>query len=139
MYVGKVLLKNIRGFETLDFDLERPDGSHAGWTVFTGDNGSGKSALMKAIAIGLAGRDTTRSLQPSLHRWIRHGAQPSEGAIQLVIVGRDGDDALVEKGNTPKSAFPARLVLRNGGKDVTLSSEIPEGWPTNYKSPERSI
>jgi DNA repair exonuclease SbcCD ATPase subunit len=43
MYIGKVILKNIRGFNDLQFDLPRPDGAYAGWTVFTGDNGSGKS------------------------------------------------------------------------------------------------
>ena len=39
MYIGKIELKNIRGFEDLKFDLVRGDGSFAGWTVFTGDNG----------------------------------------------------------------------------------------------------
>ncbi len=43
MYITRIVLRNIRGFAELDFDLTRPDGSYAGWTVFTGDNGSGKS------------------------------------------------------------------------------------------------
>jgi len=74
MYLGKVILKNIRGFKSLEFDLERPDGTYAGWTVFTGDNGSGKSSLLKAIAVALTGQDSARALQPSFHRWIRDGA-----------------------------------------------------------------
>ena len=49
MYVGKVTLNNIRGFELLDFDLQRPDGSYSGWTVFTGDNGSGKWAAPGSV------------------------------------------------------------------------------------------
>ncbi len=139
MYIGKVRLRNIRGFEALDFDLQRTDSSFAGWTVFTGDNGSGKSALLRAMALALAGRDTARSLQPSLQGWIRHGAQPYEGSIQLEIVPRDEDDTLVGSGRWPESTFLALLKLRNGGKDVTLESAIPDGRQDNYKTPERSI
>lgn len=139
MYIRKVTLQNIRGFESLDFDLQRPGGGYAGWTVFTGDNGSGKSALLKAIALGLVGRDTARSLQPSLHRWIRAGSEPYEGSIQLEIVPRPEDDDFVEGGRTPKSNFPSLLRLKNGGKEVSLEESLPEGSPKNFKSPQRSI
>ena len=139
MFVGKVTLTNIRGFELLDFDLTRQDGHYAGWTVFTGDNGSGKSALLKAIALCLTGRDVARLLQPNLHRWIRQGANPYEGSIQLEIVPHPDDDAFVEGGRLPLSAFPAKLVLRNGGKDVILEPSTPDGKPSNYKTPSRSI
>ena len=85
MYIHKVSLRNIRGFETLDFELRRPDGTYAGWTVFTGDNGSGKSTLLKAIAVALLETGISRSLQ-SFHRWIRDGAGQDESSIQLDIV-----------------------------------------------------
>lgn len=49
MYIDKVVLKNIRGFADLQFDLARPSGAYAGWTVFISNNGSGKSTLLKAI------------------------------------------------------------------------------------------
>lgn len=67
MYISKVILKNIRGFADLNFNLARDDGSYAGWTVFTDDNGSGKSTLLKAIAVGLTGKDPARALQPDDH------------------------------------------------------------------------
>ena len=46
MYISKISLKNIRGFKSLEFDLDRGGGEFAGWTVFTGSNGSGKSSLL---------------------------------------------------------------------------------------------
>jgi hypothetical protein len=133
MYVSRVTLQNIRGFESLDFDLGRPDGTYAGWTVFTGDNGSGKSALLKAIALGLAGRDTARALQPGLQGWIRKDAKPYQGSIQLEIAPHPEDDSFVEGGRTPKSTFSARLELQNGERDARLE-------PANaHKTPVRSI
>ena len=85
MYIDRITLKNIRGFENLEFDLCRGDAKYAGWTVFTGDNGAGKSSLLKAIAVALTGRDVARSLQPSFHRWIREGAENQESKIELMI------------------------------------------------------
>lgn len=138
MYVERVKLQNIRGFADLDFDLRRPDGSYAGWTVFTGDNGSGKSALLKAIAVGLLGRDTARLLQPSFHRWIRHGSEPHEASIEILVVKGD-DDRVVETGREPKKPFPAKLMLTNGGKETHLVDVRPEGRDKAYITPQRTI
>lgn len=90
MYIKRIILKNIRGFEELDFDLTRSDGSYAGWTVFIGDNASGKSALLKAIAVGLVKQETAFALQPSFHRWIREGE--NEALIKLDIMEIVGED-----------------------------------------------
>ncbi len=119
MYVNKIELKNIRGFEDLKFNLARPDGSYAGWTVFTGDNGSGKSSLLKAIAVALTGKDTARALQPSFHRWIREGAAEQEGRIELTIAPQKGVDDFSGGGKTAYKNFPATIVLRNVGKETT--------------------
>ncbi|GAA2259293.1 hypothetical protein GCM10010430_49190 [Kitasatospora cystarginea] len=56
MYVARIGIENIGGFQgerSLDLELTRPDGSHAGWTVFAGPGGSGKTALLHAVAHAL--------------------------------------------------------------------------------------
>lgn len=138
MYVDRVKLQNIRGFADLEFDLRRPDGTHAGWTVFTGDNGSGKSALLKAIAVALLGRDTARLLQPSFHRWIRHGSQPHSASIEISVVKGD-DDRVVETGSAPKKPFPAKIALTNGGRETHLVDALPDGRDASYQTPQRTI
>lgn len=125
MYISKITLKNIRGFENLEFDLARGAGKYAGWTVFTGDNGSGKSTLLKAIAVALTGKDMARSLQPSFHRWIREDAEPQEAAIELLVVPEKGVDVFSEKGQTAYKSFPAKIVLKNVGKETNI--DLPEG------------
>ncbi len=138
MYLDTISLRNIRGFEELDFSLKRPDGNYSGWTVFTGDNGSGKSTLLKAIALALVGRETARSLQPSFHRWVRQGA--TEGSIQIEIEQVPADDKIVDSGKTPSAThFPAKLLLKDSGRDTALEAVLPPGKPANYKTPDRSI
>lgn len=123
MYIDKITLKNVRGFESLEFDLSRGDGKYAGWTVFTGDNGAGKSTLLKAIAVALIGRDVARSLQPSFHRWIREGAGEQEAKIDLMILPEKGVDEFSEKGNTAYKRFPASVILKHSGKESAV--ELP--------------
>ena len=139
MYIHKVSLRNIRGFETLDFDLVRPDGKYAGWTVFTGDNGSGKSTLLKAIAMGLVGPDTRRALQPSLHRWISAMSKDKTGSIQLEIKCTPDDADLDGQGRSPANIFPVTLELVNGGKQTEMHAPQPASGKQKKTSPERTI
>ncbi len=131
MYIDRITLKNIRGFENLEFDLCRGDAKYAGWTVFTGDNGAGKSSLLKAIAVALTGRDVARSLQPSFHRWIREGAENQESKIELMIVPEKGTDEFSEKGQTAYKKFPATVILKSNEKDTSIESS---GGPGGKKS-----
>jgi energy-coupling factor transporter ATP-binding protein EcfA2 len=139
MYIKKIILKNIRGFEELEFDLERDDGTYQGWTVFTGDNGSGKSALLKAIAVCLTGKDTARALQPSFNRWIRDGAEGQEAFIQLEIVRCDQDDAFSAAGPPPTRTFPVKIQFSNGNKETIIEAILPPGKYKKYKIPQRTI
>lgn len=140
MFIKHIALRNIRGFSELDFDLSRPDERYAGWTVFTGDNGSGKSTLLKAVAVGLVGKDVARSLQPSFRRWIKDGAKEEESSIQLEIV-RCEEDELVETGRAPAAVFPAKIILKNGGKEATLHAAIPDSVRNRrtYHTPDRTL
>lgn len=137
MYVNKVILKNIRGFEHLEFSFCRGDGQYAGWTVFTGDNGAGKSTLLKAIAVVLTGKDTARSLQPSFHRWIREGGNINEAKMELEILPEKSCDEFSVKGKTAYKSFLATLILRKMGKDTIV--ELPAPIKSSKTLAERGL
>jgi energy-coupling factor transporter ATP-binding protein EcfA2 len=141
MYIDNIELRDIRGFENLKFNLARPDGSYAGWTVFTGDNGSGKSSLLKAIAVALTGKDTARALQPSFHRWIREGTVEREGRIELTISPKKGEDDFLGggKGRTAYEKFSATLILRNVGRETTIEVKEPHKANTRKSPAERGL
>jgi predicted ATPase len=117
MYIQRVVLENLKGFRSLDFSFQRPDGRLAGWTVLTGDNGSGKTALLKAIALALVGPDVGRALQPSLRGWIREGRDTAEIAVQI----RVQDEDKFTTGRRYSDSFWAELELqKNGGPEVSM-------------------
>lgn len=139
MFIDKVTLKNVRGFEDLEFSLDRGGQQYAGWTVFTGNNGSGKSALLKAIAVALTGRDDAKALQPSFNHWIREGARTAH--IEVEVVREPADDSFVASGKTPADIrFPARIDFANGSRETAISEGTPAGKPRGkYQTPQRSI
>jgi predicted ATP-dependent endonuclease of OLD family len=89
VHLKRVVRENIRGFQRLNFKFDHPSGKLAGWTVIPGDNASGKTALLKAIALALVGPDAARVLQPSLKGWVRE--RQSEGVIAVEIVAGERD------------------------------------------------
>ncbi|MDM8004878.1 MAG: AAA family ATPase [Phycisphaerae bacterium] len=119
MYIKRLVLENLRGFERLDFSFGRPGGKYAGWTVVTGDNASGKTSLLKAIAAALVGPDAIRSLQPSFSGWVRKDAKEATIAVEIETGEKDH---FVTAGRAYSKPFWSELSLReNGGPEVSLA------------------
>ena len=58
MYITKVKLSNIRCFKELTIDFDSVGSS----VVIAGDNGAGKSALLRSIAMGLCDQNSAAAL-----------------------------------------------------------------------------
>jgi predicted ATP-binding protein involved in virulence len=103
VYIDKITLTNIRGFKHLDFSLARPDGSYAGWTVFTGDNGGGKSTLLKATTLAFKfPRSTHMSLlSENPNHYLRYGE--TNGAIHLDLINTT--DTVINQVEIQKRGF----------------------------------
>ena len=62
MYIRRVKLTNIRLFRELDISfVDKSDGLKR-WTILLGDNATGKSTLLRCIAIGLCDESGAASL-----------------------------------------------------------------------------
>lgn len=62
MYITRIQLKNIRGFADLDLNLTEDDGDPRMHTLIIGKNGTGKSTLLRSIALGVASRSDVNAL-----------------------------------------------------------------------------
>ncbi len=83
MYITRVRLKNIRCFEKIDlkFDLKGPK---LPWTLILGDNATGKTALLRAIAIGLCDEPSAAGLiKESDEGYIKRGKD--SGWIEISV------------------------------------------------------
>jgi hypothetical protein len=125
MYISRVRLENIRGFSgrrNVDLTLTRPDGSHAGWTVLAGRNGSGKSSLLRAIALTVGGPGIAPGLIPDFRTWITVGRQESNARLQLVTAPEDFQPA---DGERAQNLEVAMNWLVNPGRETSRPNSQP--------------
>lgn len=93
MYIRRVELKNFRCFESVVIEADVTT-RHAPWTLLTGDNASGKTTLLKAIALGLCdGSSAAGLLRESDSGYIRHGQNTATIKIDLVDLAEDGSES----------------------------------------------
>ncbi len=75
MYLSSIALTNVRSMESLEIDLTSGDGGNRRWTLLLGENGCGKSSVLKAIGLLLAGTDALATLLQDPESWIRNEAK----------------------------------------------------------------
>ncbi len=121
MYIKRVELQELKGFKLLDFRFykKRDSDSYAGWNVITGENASGKTAFLKALAMSIVGPDVLRALQPSLDGWIRKGKRRSEIAVEIVS---DNDVDRFAKGKPYQLPFWSELVLSSASDQPDIAA-----------------
>ncbi|GIE33878.1 ATP-binding protein [Actinoplanes italicus] len=86
VYIKEIRLEDVRGFRgarRVSLDLTRPDGTLAGWTVVAGRNGSGKTSLLRAMALAVAGPAVARGLVDDFGTWVSAGADFGLSSVWL--------------------------------------------------------
>lgn len=92
LYLSELKFTNIRGFKnfTLSFDSPR---RYRQWTIFIGDNGHGKTTILRAIALGLGDEATSSELLALLPgQFIRLNKRGTfSPSSQIVVTLRDSE------------------------------------------------
>jgi energy-coupling factor transporter ATP-binding protein EcfA2 len=104
MYLKSVHFKNIKSFDNVEFQFGR-DERYAGWHVFVGGNGSGKSTILKGIALAIVGPGEARVLMGETSDWLR--TVSCDGSIEIEIAPDATFDKRTSKGQPQKSSFKA--------------------------------
>ena len=84
MFLARISLRNVRSFGEVEIDFD-PAGRR--WTFVLGENGTGKSTLLRAIALVTAGSDSLSELLQNPDDWIRVGKETAEIRATLVTAG----------------------------------------------------
>ncbi len=106
-YLSRIQLENIRGFTSLDVQLDAPPRRQS---VIIGRNGTCKTTLLRCIALVLAGgKDAPGLLSSPNGRWLT-GGKP-EGVIRLHLESAKGGESVTRE---------LEIVEGNGGELVRL-------------------
>jgi energy-coupling factor transporter ATP-binding protein EcfA2 len=105
MYIKELKLTNIRSVKELKMTFKHP----AGWHVILGDNGSGKSSIIRAICAGLVGPSEVLRLDPDFSTWVTKGAQSAEISLRIE---KSEVDLVTGKGKTTtNTTFDCNTVI----------------------------
>jgi uncharacterized protein (TIGR02646 family) len=82
--ISSLSVRNFLGIEELDVDLADVPGA-GNWTMLLGENGTGKTSLLKAIAVSLATDDDIERAKLTPRRLLRDGSR--HGTVQVTLSG----------------------------------------------------
>jgi predicted ATP-binding protein involved in virulence len=85
MYIKRIFLKNIRCFDELEINFDKDRNS----ILILGDNGDGKSTLLKSLAIGLCDESSAAGLQRELPGELVRKSK-KQGIIIIELEGKKG-------------------------------------------------
>lgn len=88
MFLRRIVLEDVRSIERLELSLVGADGQTRPWTFMLGENGTGKTTLLRSIALVLAGSDALPELLGDPADWVRQGA--SQARIHAALVTAEG-------------------------------------------------
>lgn len=90
MFLRELTIHNLRSIKDLHLSFESPDGTTRKWTLILGENGCGKSTVLRAAALLFAGSDALpQLLGHDVDSWIRYGAD--EASISATLMTADGE------------------------------------------------
>jgi predicted ATP-binding protein involved in virulence len=117
MYIKQLEIKNIRSIDNFEMNFEE---NEAGWHVIIGDNGAGKSTIIRSIALALVGPEEALGLRADWRDWLKH--QTNEGKILLHIQPSDYDKHTGRQAKLKNKLIPNIIEFKRNNGVVNFSS-----------------
>jgi AAA15 family ATPase/GTPase len=133
MWLKSVEIKNIKGFREETILFHNKNNPYK-WITLLGENGVGKSTLLQAIALLLAGSDGAKKLMLSPQNWVRNNSE--YGQLTAKIQKNNDDEGMMvdkDKGRNKFSYDYSYVVI--GNKNTRIGGE---NYPANTLNPKNS-
>lgn len=128
MFLKNLRLENFRCFENIELSFTNENGSNRKWTVLLGENGMGKSNLLKAIGLVTAGSDALSDLLGEPNDWIKYGK--SYCKIEAILVTKGKQEREI-KLHINKDDSRSKVIIQNRDSLQALDNAI-EHTERNY-------
>jgi len=132
MYLERIQIQNIRSIENAVWNGGLTPVYGAGWHVILGDNGSGKSSFIRAVALALVGPSEAKALRQDWNEWLRRNQE--SGYVRLTLSGDPKYDPFSGQGATPSRFYLTagiNLLKRKDGS-VVLAKRATKSNPDRF-------
>lgn len=128
MFLKKVTLRDVRALRHLALSFECADAPARRWTILLGENGTGKSTVLRALALLMAGSDALPELLGDPSAWVRNGAD----AAVLEAEYETADGAQRSARLRIKRGESLSQVLRSNATSLSALDDAIRHSPRNY-------
>ncbi len=124
MFLKSIHLNNVKCFSDISLSFENENGDIRKWTLLLAENGTGKSTLLKAIALATSGSDAITDLLGEPSDWIRYKAQDCE--ISAVLVTKEREERKIN----------LRIESKDTRADVIVRNKKSLAWLDDSLNPK---
>ena len=136
MYLSKITIRDIKCFQNIELDFEEY-GKPRLWNVIIGENATGKTTLLRSMAIALMGQKAASVLLPRPIGWVR--GQSPRGEIEAIISPSFGDfDLTSDPSELPSWSNPISTRYALIEQNQTIDKIYYEGPTIIDRSPKNS-
>ena len=120
MHIRKLRIRDIRSIQDLHVHIPHPI---AGWHVILGDNGSGKSSVIRALALALIGPTDAAASRENWHDWVRHGA--NRASVQVEVTPEASVDRWSGTGRRAQAPIKVSVEFQTPDGNVDSNATTP--------------
>ncbi|SEO19104.1 Predicted ATP-binding protein involved in virulence [Flavobacterium sp. CF108] len=128
MFLKEIKVTNFKCLSNISLSFEKDKRSNRKWTLILGENGTGKSNVLKAIALLTSGSNALGELLGNIDSWIKLGENSC--SISAVIETKRGEERDIslkfERGDNLSK------VISNNRESLHLIDEAIENANRNY-------
>jgi hypothetical protein len=81
-YIRAFSITHVRSVNHVDWKIDSGDDA-AGWHVLIGDNGSGKTSVLRSLALALMGEESAHALRQDWSTWLRGAETSAEVSVAI--------------------------------------------------------
>ena len=120
MHIRRLRIRNIRSIRNLQVEIPEP---RAGWHVILGDNGSGKSSVIRALALALMGPVDAAATRQDWQDWIRKTAPTAR--VDLEVAPEAEFDKWKRTGRRAKAPISVTVVFQAPSPTAKRGATLP--------------
>jgi predicted ATP-binding protein involved in virulence len=128
MFLQSIHLEQVRSLSDVEFDFRIEDERTRKWTLLLGENGCGKSTVLRAIALLLAGEDALPELLGTPDSWIRNNATSCKMSARLVTKKKETRDISLSFSRGQSIS----QILKDNSSDLEQLNDALEYPQSNY-------
>jgi len=128
MFLKKLSIENFKCLSDLELSFENEEEQNRKWTLVLGENGTGKSNLLKAVALATAGSNALGELLGDLDDWIRYNEASS--TIKVELQTKEGEERQISLNFNRGDSFTD--LISNNQESLRLIDNAIEKADRNY-------